>query len=222
MDNLRVSHFFSSFQELGGVGALLQYHHANDVRWGIHSEFIIYFERQTRPIVRVHFLGIDEQDTVRLARERLRKAVVHARPDIAVYHTAWGMPYLADLDQSHRRVLMQHGHVPGLVASLQSRRDWLDGFVCIGESLVPVARKYLPHLDANRVTVLPCPITPPQSSSQHRSLVQRPLILGCCGRIRVEQKRVDRLPLLCSCLETWRRVLAHSEQLGCDSVSKRL
>ena len=201
MNRIRLTHLFTSFQELGGVSAVLQHHHANDFRWGIDSEFVIFSEKQTRPVERVHFLGFDAHSTIRLARDRLRQAVAQTHSDVAVYHTTWGMPYLSDLDRSNRRILVQHGHVPGLAATLQFRGDWLDGIVCIGEPLLQTVRECLPKLEANRITVLPCPLNPPGSLPCRRPFDKRPLILGFCGRISVEQKRVDRFPRLCACLD---------------------
>jgi glycosyltransferase involved in cell wall biosynthesis len=201
MNTLRLTHLFTSFQDLGGVSAVLQHHHKQDLRWGINSDFVIFAEKQARPIERVHFLGLDAHSTIRLARDRLRQAVAQSRSDIAVYHTTWGMPYLSDLDRSNRRILMQHGQVPGLAATLQFRRDWLDGVVCIGEPLVQTVRECLPKLEAHRITVLPCPIIPPHSLPPRRLLGKRPLILGFCGRISTQQKRVDRFPKLCACLD---------------------
>lgn len=197
MASSKVTHLFTQFRSLGGVESVLQRHYAMDADWGFASRFIIYFEPETEPLARVQFLGFDRRTTIREARRRFGAATALDAPTIAVYHEMWGMPYLADLDQASRRVLLLHGQTPGMLESLSYRREWLDGVLCVNEALRQLVRPCVSHLSEGRVGVVPYPISPPPLTPQRRPLNQRPLVLGFCGRLQVQQKRVDRLPAVC-------------------------
>jgi len=201
MANLKLIHYFTAFRSLGGVEAVLQHHHASDVRRGIDSEFIIYFEKQARPLERVHPLELDASSTIRLARARLRSVIGPRQPDIAVHHTVWGMPYLSDLDRSRRRILVLHAKIPNLASTLKFRRDRMDGVICMSAPLTHRVRECLPHLERARNVVLPYPIHPPARLPGRIARTNQPWVLGYCGRLSFEQKRVERIPKLCSRLD---------------------
>ncbi len=198
---MKVAHLFSSFRGLGGVESVLKYHHSHDAQWGIVSNFIIYFEAEIEPLERVHFLGFNSRTTIREARQRLATAIAQARPEVAVYHGTWGMPFLADLDQSQRRILVLHGETPGVEDQLRVRRQWLDGILCVSDPLRDLVRRCAPQLEEDRIEVLSYPIAPAGTRKRRERLAHRPLVLGFCGRLAFEQKRVDRLPPLCRLLD---------------------
>jgi glycosyltransferase involved in cell wall biosynthesis len=201
MSTINVTHLFTAFNSLGGVESLLHYHYQQDARWGMNSQFVIYFENQSQPKERVHYLGFNPRTTIREARRRLSQAIGKIPPDVAVYHNSWGMPYLIDLDHAHRRILVQHGQVPGMEESFRLRQHWLDGVICFGETLRPQVNQYCPRLGSDRVTVLPYPINPPAVTSSRAPWGARPLRLGFCGRLTTDQKRIERIPPLCAQLD---------------------
>lgn len=180
---------------------MLRHHWSRDFDWGLASRFVIYREDNSHPIDRVRFLGLDDRSTIQLARQRFGESLTAAPPDVAVWHGPWGMAFLADLDLSQRRVLVLHGEMPRLAELLASRRDWVDGIICVSEPLATVVRRCAPRLANERVVVVPYPISPPGDVAPRAPLAGRPLVLGFCGRIIIEQKRVDRLPRLCAALD---------------------
>ena len=201
MSSIRLTHFSIVFQSLGGVESVLRHHYQNDHKHELCSRFVIYNETKAEPLERVCFLGYNAHTTIRQARHRLTEAVAAAPPEIAVHHGMWGMPYLADLDQAARRILMLHGDVPEFQRQLRARADWVDGVLCVSQPLRELTQRSLPHLGPNRVGFVPYPVSPPSQPSAKDFPVGRPLVLGFCGRLIVEQKRVDRLPAFCAQLD---------------------
>lgn len=198
---MSIAHCFPSFHGLGGVESVLRHHWSRDSDWGLASRFVIYREDNSRPVERVRFLGLDDRSTIRLARQQFGEALAAAPPDVAMWHGPWGMPFLADLDRSQRRLLVLHGAMPRLAEMLASRRDLLDGIICVSEPLAAAVRRSAPRLADERTVVVPYPISPPGVVAPRAPLDGRPLVLGFCGRLIVEQKRVDRLPKLCAALD---------------------
>ncbi len=188
-------HFFPSFRSLGGVETVLQQHHAQDEKWGFNSEFFIYFERPDETIERVHFLGFDGNTTIASARLKVKNSIAGKVSQVAVHHGLWGMNHLADMDGAERRVLILHGHVPRIEDLLRQRARWVDGVLCVSHPLRETVRAAVPRLEQWRTEILPYPISPPLPV-EHPPIRNRPLIMGFCGRMIVEQKRIDRLPLL--------------------------
>lgn len=186
---------------MGGVESVLRHHHRTDRDEGIESRFVVYQENCDPPIERVSFLGVDERSTIRQARSKLKKAVEQAPPDVAVYHTVWGMTYWADLDAAHRRVLVLHSDFPGLEEQVRMRGSWIDGVLCVSEPLRRRVEKCLPNLSTDRIELLPYPIFPRGTAALRDAVRGRPLVIGVCGRLIFEQKRVDRLPALCAQLD---------------------
>lgn len=198
---IRLTHHAPVFRSKGGVESVLKHHHEEDARHGIESRFVIYREQEEAPMDRVSFLGINEGTTIRQARERVSRAAAGAPPEVAVHHAIWGLGYWADVDASRRRVLVLHSDSPGLEGSLRLRDGWLDGVLCVSEPLRVLAARSLPGLAPDRIGLLPYPIFPPPRPPARLPWGGRPLVLGYCGRMMFEQKRVERLPALCARLE---------------------
>jgi glycosyltransferase involved in cell wall biosynthesis len=201
MANLRVTHFFGKFRGLGGVQTFLQQHYEKDQAWGMDSSFIIYHEAETERQARVHFLGLQEHHSIRQARQKIRQAIAAAPPQLAIYHDLWGMPFWSDLDQASRRVFVLHGKYQGVERWLQSRRMWLDGVVCVSEETVNLAQRWLPSLAADRIRLLPVPLSSCPVEGVRPRPANRPFLLGYSGRLIREHKRVDRFPELCRRLD---------------------
>lgn len=162
---------------------------------------MIYHEGEMPPVENVAFLGLHGRSTLGCARERLRKACEAASPEVAVWHGMWAMDHLAGMDQAARRILVQHGDVPALERLLSRVGALLDGVLCVSPTLVPVVLRSVPALTADRVLAVPYPISPSVQDSPRRKGAGKPFVIGYCGRLIVEQKRVDRFPGLCDALD---------------------
>jgi len=196
MKRIRLAHVFSYFHTLGGVEAVLRHHHEHDAKHGFDSDFIIYFETDARRTDRVHFLGLNSNSSsIALGRKRFGDAIREINPEVVLYHGLWGVPFLADLDGAKRRAVVVHGEVPRVRDMLIDRQRWMDGIACISEPLVRIVGQTLPAFPKTRIEFLRLPITPPKPEP-HPRLENRPLVLGFCSRLTIEQKRVDLLPKL--------------------------
>jgi len=180
---------------------VLKHHHQADSGQGVESRFVVYQEEESPPVERVSFLGLGERSTIHQARLRLKRAVALAPAGVVVYHTVWGMTYWADLDRSLRRILVLHSDSPGLEEQLRMRGEWIDGVLCVSERLRARVETCLPNLARGRVERIHYPILPLFPARAREALRDRPLVLGFCGRLIFEQKRVDRLPALCARLD---------------------
>lgn len=199
--SVRVVHVFGAYCSLGGVENVLKHHHANDAAQDLLSDFVIFFEAESEPIDRVHFMGIQSDSMIGRVRRRFRCAIQEIQPQVAVYHNPWGMSYLADLDQCDRRILVLHGPSPNFEETLHRRRRWLDGLLCISTYDQSTVRRVMPDLDPGRIELFSCPISIPEGMGGRDSRPKGALTLGFCGRLQFEQKRVERLPELCRSLD---------------------
>ncbi len=196
MSPLRVLTISTQFAGLGGVESILQGHHQHDAAYGLDSRFICFWEAPTEGWARVAYLNFDTQVRFRTARQRFAAAFPAFTPDVAVYHTEWGIPYFGDLDRAPRRVLYVHSDVPGLEGQLVTRLPIVDGVVCVSDPLVERVRKLAPDLSGDRILKVDAALeVPPLPIRSSRSTAD-PLVLGFCGRIAIKQKRVDRFPEL--------------------------
>lgn len=200
----RVLTVSTQFAGLGGAEAILRGHHDHDAAYGIDSRFTIFWEPQQEGWPHTRFLDLQINQSVRSARARFAAAHPGFHPDIAVYHTDWGWPYFADLDRASRRVLYLHSDFPGLERQLASRVHWLDGVICVSTKLRDRVLEYAPDLGSERCLVVEASISPPNLPEiQPTPAVSpdRPWVLGYCGRVVREQKRVDRIPPLLALLD---------------------
>ena len=212
MESIKLAHLFPTFRNLGGVESILRHHHAKDAGQGLDGQFVIYSEHPQDAMDRVHFLGLGPTSSIADLRRAVGTVLRKFQPEVVLYHGTWGMHYLAGVDQARRRLLILHSETPGLEAELTARAGWLDGVLGVSPPLAALARRCLPQLGENRIGLVPYPIAPPPNRSSP-SPAGRPLVLGFCSRLVVEQKRVDRLPKLCRLLDA-RRVEYRLEFLG--------
>src|SRR5262249_24601653 len=143
------------------------------------------------PVERVHTLAYHPGTTPRQARQRLAHAIGQAPPEIALYHGMWGMPFMVELDGAARRILMLQGDVPDMERELKLRSGWIDGVLCVNEPLRRFVCRTLPALARERVGVVPYPVLPPFATPAKAPRQDGPLVLGFCGRLVIDQKRVD-------------------------------
>ena len=206
MPSLKVLHVNTQFASLGGLEAVLRRHHEDDGRFGLESRFLAYYEPPAIGWPRARFLDFKDRTTIAQARAAQGAALADFPVDLAVYHTVWGVPYLADLDRSARRVLMVHSDIPRLDEFLKSRLPWMDAVIGVSETLVQRARTAAPDFEPERFHLAPYPVVPPSLAPRSEREPNHPLVIGYCGRLVREQKRVDRIPEL----------VRHLNRLGLD------
>lgn len=117
---------------------------------------------------------------------------------VAVYHNCWGTSFLSDLDGASRRLGLHHSDWPGVEHVVRAQATRLDGVLCVGAAVHEIVVRELPGIDSDRRLILPLPISPPQSPIPTRTPLGRPLVIGVCGRVITQQKRVDLLPEFCA------------------------
>src|ERR1041385_1624335 len=198
MPVIKLAHLTPVFRSMGGVESVLRHHHSIDQSQGIDSRFIVYFDHDRDPVARLRSLEYHPGTTLRQARQRFADAIGQVPPEIALYHGMWGLPFMVDLDGAARRILMLHGDVPDMERELRLRSGWVDGVLCVNDPLRRFVHRCLPALAGERVGVVPYPVLPPFAAPAKAPRQGLPLVLGFCGRLIIEQKRVDRLGALCA------------------------
>ena len=201
MNSITLTHFFTFFSKLGGVETLLKRHLANDGRWDIDSNVVAFFEPEPKDNPQVSGVGLTWRDCVISARAKTRLKRASSPPDVALYHNFWGLPFLADLDRTTRRIALLHSDWPGINDTLRAQRGLVDGVMCVNDVLQQQVINQIPGLPSDRVVVLPLPINSSPVVPEHRPLQDRPIVCGFSGRVVKAQKRVDRLPRLCERLD---------------------
>ncbi len=191
---IKETHCFPNFHSLGGVEAMLNLHYELDAAFGFDSRFVVYYEKTTTLPDRVHPLGFDPEMKYAEAQRRV-KAVVKQHPsEITVYHGLWGVPWLAPLDMAQRRVLVIHGKHPGLERLLIRSGHLFDGIAGTSDEVLEISRRALPNFPEDRRLYLPYAVRLPQLATREVAQPKKPVVIGFCSRLIVEQKRVDRLP----------------------------
>ena len=197
-----MTHVFTHFRSLGGVESVLRRLAARDVSPSPENRTLSLFERGTFTPTTVSGLGLTGLSSPAGARRRLLASLTrHPRRGVWVYHNGWGAPFLAGADGAERRLAVLHSDWPGLDAWLTGQRGSFDGVLAVSRPLLELAAHRL-ALPPERLGWLPYPIDPPAAAPPHRSATgPRPLVAGYCGRVTVEQKRLDRLPDLAGRLQ---------------------
>lgn len=191
---LTVSNYFAG---LGGVESIVRGHHEHDAAHGLDSRFIAYWEPPpSTGWPRARALDLHETTPIREARRRFAGCFPDFAPEVAVFHTDWGWPYFVGLDRAPRRVVYLHSDTPGLEAKLATVVHWADGFVCVSDRLAERVRQHRPGVSADRLLKVDAAIDAPELPVRTDAPAGRPLVLGFCGRVVNEQKRVDRFPEL--------------------------
>ena len=197
MNRTRLTHCFTGYCSLGGVESYLRRHRANDPKAGFDSRIVALFEPDESRAEPVLGVGLSWRDCIRSSRRKFFGRTAPPWQGTAIYHNAWGVPFLADLDGAERRLSMLHSDLPVLRELLVSQDGLVDGSLCVSEPLKALALEYCPSLKPERVVVVPCPISVPDHRPPQAPLQNRPIRIGFVGRIVNEQKRVDRFPALC-------------------------
>ncbi len=192
-----VTHVFTHYRKLGGVESILRRIAERDARRNPEGRVLSLFERGPFSLANVDGLGLSGFTSPGAARRAMaRWTSAHAPRGTWVYHNGWGLPFLAADDGAERRVSFMHSDWPGLPDWLARQRGRLDGVVAVSHALLKLAEEHL-GLPPERLCWLPVPIDPPNDTFVLTPTPPgRPLVLGFCGRVVVEQKRLDRLPEL--------------------------
>lgn len=208
MPPVSLVHACTHLRPLGGVQTLIRRHLQRDGDHGLSSSATIWFERgpfgpeaSGRP---VSGLGLRWFHSGRTLRRRLRSLPPETNdaPRIWAYHDLWGLPTAADLDGAGRRIGVIHSQWEGTEPVLQTIRGAVDGMLCISASSAELTAARLPELAGERIALLPVPVDPPSGSPFSSYPPSRELVVGYCGRIRNQQKRVDRIPGIAEALRT--------------------
>jgi glycosyltransferase involved in cell wall biosynthesis len=195
-----VLHLFHQFHSVGGVESVLRLHRDHDPAIGVQSDLIIFLDDPSSSVQRVHCLGMQFDDSVGTIEKKLR-TVAQTLPDrMAIYHLGWNFAFFCPNDHSHRRIMIIHGHSPGLPRFLKRNSAFLDGILCVNNQLRSTIEDSVPKSLSDRIGVVGYPICPPDGQRQHE-LISDPVRIGFIGRLQVEQKRIDRIPDFCSALE---------------------
>ena len=204
MSALRVLHLNTQFASMGGLEAVLRRHHGDDARFDLDSRFVVYYESGIEGWPRARFLNFSDLTSIAQARRRQQSALSDFEVEVALYHTTWGVPYLGDLDRSRRRVLMLHSDIPGLDRFLHSRLPWMDAVIGVSRTLLDRAVAAAPGLGfgPERMHLAPYPVMPPPMPPRPQRDPGQPLVIGYCGRLVREQKRVERLVELVAHLDS--------------------
>lgn len=193
---LRVVHVYLSMLEAGGVETVLAVHHRGDRTVGLEPHFRMLFDRKPAPPDEPNYYSFNFRwwQPVAVLRRRFAEVMAQTPGAIVVHHNGWGLPFLASADASSRRVLVLHANRRFFGEFLPAMRGYIDGVVCVSPLACTDAREILPELEPTRVMDVPLPIAVPASLPPRPPERSGPLVLGYAGRLRYDQKRVDRIP----------------------------
>jgi glycosyltransferase involved in cell wall biosynthesis len=196
---MKIRHYFTEFNGLGGVNRIMREHHIYDSQHRLESDFIIYTEKATVPQERIRYLGIQGWRTIGSGRRVVANTVNSSKVLIALFHGLWGLENLGDLENADHKVLILHGETPGLKPFLREYGPHLSGIGCVSRPLMRLVSESCPNLSSEQIVLIPYPIEPSENflPSETTRPLRVPIKIGVCGRVVREQKRVDRIPLFC-------------------------
>ena len=208
---LRLRHYFTHHQSLGGVQSIIDAHLRLDPTKGLESSLLALFDRpfDHPQESQVEGLGLTGRHTIHGTRQRFQKHEASIAYDIPIFHDLWGLAFLGEFDKNPlRRIGAVHSQWPHLDYQLSQLRGSLDGIFCDSQAIADYVLSCLPELCPKRVRHLPVPsqIAPEQFLKRRPSQRHRPIVLGFVGRLDFAQKRVDRFPSL----------LKHLQEEGID------
>ncbi len=210
-----VIHVYSTMLDLGGVESLLALHRQHEPALGVDVWFRMLFDRRAAPAdARYHNFDFHWWNSLgRLRREFAQELA--ARPGATVvYHQGWWLPFLAPLDGAERRLVFLHGDQAYYDTFLPALRGLVDAVLCDSPLTMARLENQLPGIDATRRLAPPIPILRPPSLEPGAGRREgEVLVLGYPGRLRRDQKRLDRLPAFLGALRA-RRVKFRFELMG--------
>jgi glycosyltransferase involved in cell wall biosynthesis len=190
-------HLFHQYHGLGGVESMLRVHYDYDVKVGVQSDLIIYFEPPTASRERLHCLGLHTTEPMRAISQKLDRVTRRLAGRTAIYHLSWGARFLCPHDHSSRRIIVAHGKDPGVITFIKRHGRFFDGVLCVNRQILESVRQAIPRFSADRIAEVKCPIRPPGTARASEQL-SGPIRLGYVGRLQVPHKRIDRIPDFCA------------------------
>ena len=187
----KLIHFFATFHTLGGVESILAHHHRLDRACRLDSVVACAFNKGMNGNSEVACLGLTGFSTIVGLRRRFSELIRRHRPETVIYHNLWGCHSLCDLDGASRRIGFIHTDSAPMRHVLARDALLLDGIIAVSKPIADFAATVWPHPD--RIRQIAYPVACPAELSSHPAW-HEPFRLGYCGRLLIEQKRVDRLP----------------------------
>ena len=213
-----VTHLFTHVRGLSGVESMVRRHLRDDPQAGLTPSAVSFFEQgdftQVGFAKQVSGLGLTGSASGWTFRRRFQGAIAHHPVGHRIYHEAWGLPPLADLDRAQRRFAFLHSHWTGAENIFRGLRGLVDGIFCVSPAIRSAVRTCLPEIPEERLITIRNPVDPPPSHLILPPRRQNPeMVLGFCGRVVSQPKRVERLPDLARRLHA-RRIPHRWEILG--------
>lgn len=194
MPPLELTHYTTRYRNQTGIERILKRHYATDADYSVDSQIVPLFLRKSAD-GRIVPARLSWRNSILTARRRVRKTPSRKPTAIAAYHDLWGITFMADLDESERRIGVLHTEFPDCASAFQHVRGLLDGVLCVSNPLQAKAEKAWPELkDEGRIVPLPYPVDLPKGFERPPREGSRPFTIGYNGRIQLEEQRVDRIP----------------------------
>ncbi len=206
-----VLHCSATREDHGGVQSILAFHQARDPGLGFDPRFVSFFDRTVTWPGDCSSLAGHGWETVGALRRHFGRAARARATDVAIYHDAWGLDWFAPLDGAARRVVFLHTELPNLDELVLKSAPQADGFLSVSHAMADRVRRLVPDFPPERILGLEYFVDPPPALARREIAVApeaAPIRLGYAGRIRLAQKRLDRLPAL----------LAELDRRGVDYV----
>ena len=199
--SLRLRHYFTHYQSLGGVQSIIDTHLRLDSAKGLASSMLAFFDPAgvSASNSAVEGLGLSGKNTICGARRKFRRWKCRKTCDVPIYHDLWGLSFFGEFDtQSFRRIGAVHSKWPHLKHQLRQLRGSLDGIFTDSQPIADLIQSQYPELRPDRIRHLPVPakIAPESCLEQRPSLAKRRIVIGFVGRLEYAQKRVERFPKL--------------------------
>ena len=169
----------------------------------------------------VHLLGATPGTAIRQIRDRYAVAIDDRTVGTSVYHNLWGRELVHPCDQARFKAGMLHSDFPRFPQMVRRLAGMFDVLVNINPALHEQVVRVLPGWPAERLVLLDSPVHFPPAAAMLRSSPRPACRIGISGRIKREQKRLDRLP---SFLDACDRLLPdyHLDILGTGDFEDEL
>ena len=179
---------------------MLAHHHRLDRAYGFDSLVVCAFNKGAYGKSGPMCLGLTGLSTISDLRRKFSRLIHQHQPQTVIYHNLWGCHSLCDLDHARRRIGFIHTDSAPMREVIARDAGTLDGIIAVSAPIADFAASVWPEPD--RIRQISYPVAcPPEFSSLHPAW-HEPFRLGYCGRLLIEQKRVDRLP------EAWKKLRA--------------
>ena len=124
-------------------------------------------------------------------RGRLPGALAGDAPGVSLYYNCWGAEVVAGADGAEVRIGYLHNFFPRFERYVRYFSRYLDGFLSVSAPMHEAVLRAVPEELRGNSGWLPYPV---EDFFQPPPVPPAKCVIGLCGRIAREQKRVDRLP----------------------------